>query len=185
VAEGGGPRGPVKVLPEHYALIASVGDQQFVWTLTETARGHLTGTYDLPIPPPATRGRVELARAPLTGSDNTWGTIASWDLHLESLSAASGREYVVLERVVRAQPRLPGSAQLFSDGYQITVRAQSGVVRGEVKIDLVVGGGRKALTPVAVRHLPAPRGVYNFCRWDFGPMALRPRPGTDEANCGG
>jgi hypothetical protein len=194
------PRMPADLesVGDHYMAVAFIGPFQYLWKLNYVDARHLTGTFELPVPPPATRGTIELAQVWSTVSHDAWSTVASWDLHLESVSAASGREYVVLDRTIRARPRETDSARPVKNGYQIKVRAESGVMGGRIKIDVTLGSGRNQLvgddgifgwpTLAAVRsasrHVPAPRGVYNFCRWDFGPMSLAPAPGTDEANCG-
>jgi hypothetical protein len=190
--------GTVVAATDHYIAVASIGRFQYLWKLHYVDARHLTGTFDLPVPPPATRGTIELAQVWSTVSHDAWSTLASWDLHLESVSAASGREYVVLDRTVRGRPREIDRPLPVKNGYQIRVRAESGVMGGRIKIDVILASGRHtlvgddgifgwptvALIPVDLAHVPAPRGVYNFCRWDVAPMALAPRPGTDEANCG-
>ncbi|MEO6350033.1 MAG: hypothetical protein ABIP53_05215 [Candidatus Limnocylindrales bacterium] len=160
-------------LADRFLAIATVGDYQFLWNLVEVDDHHLTGVFNIEIPPPATRGRIELAQVWSTVSHDAWNALASWELNLESLSAASGREYVVLDRVIRARPHAVDQPLPIKNGYQIKVRAQSGAVRGQVTIDVFLGSGRSNLVgddgifgwpSVALMHMlskrvPAPRGV--------------------------
>jgi hypothetical protein len=196
---GGGTSADVDLSRGDYAVVAKLAEREFSSRLARSARGGLTATLKIPIPPPATDGTVELVRIWSTVSHDAWAPIASWPLRREALSAASGREYVVLGWTISGRP-IPARSNIpIVNGFRITIRAQSGIARGILNVEIdkesprhqlvgddgIFGWPSVALLQSRSRHVPAPRGVYNFCRWDIGPMALPPRPGTDESNCGG
>jgi len=164
--------------------------------------GHLSGSFQMPIPPPATEGTLELeqvwrtvAQAWRTPSHDAWATLATWDLRLESLSAASGREYVVLDRVMPARA-VRDVSLLVARGYRITVRAQSGVPLGTVTVDVQVAAGRQLVGndgifgwPVIAQIARASSDgpdVRSDCFWNGPPPPSRrpPLPTYDETSCG-
>jgi hypothetical protein len=131
------------------SLIATIGGRQFMTWLRPTDQGHLSGTFGIPIPPPATDGKLKLEQVWRTveqawrsPSHRAWATLSTWDLRLESLSAASGREYIVLDRTIPARTAR-GVSLLVSRGYRIIVRAQSGTPRGLMTVDIQIAPGHQ------------------------------------------
>jgi hypothetical protein len=194
------PPAAASIESDDLSIVATIGNRQFMTWLRPAGPGHLSGTLHVPVPPPATEGTVELeqvwrtvAQMWRTPSHEAWTTLGTWDLRLESLSPASGREYVVLDRTVPGRPTVRDVSQLVTRGYRITIRAQSGVPRSPMIVDVQIAGGHQLVGddglfgwPVVQIHAQAvPRtGLpYNVCPWDVGPASRRPRPSTDEANC--
>jgi len=156
----------------------------------------------MPFPPPATEGTLELeqvwrtvAQTWRTPSHDAWATLATWDLHLESLSASSEREYVLLDRIMPARPTVRDLSMLVTGGYRITVRAHSGVPLGVVTVDVHMAAGRQLEGnagifgwPV-VAHLASNTSespvVINGCHWKGRPPPSRrpPWPTYDETSC--
>ena len=132
------------------SMVATLGRRQFMTWLRPVKPGHLSGSFEMPIPPPATQGTLEfeqvwrtVAEVWRTPSHDAWATLAKWDLRLESLSAASGREYVVFDRVMPARPMVRDVSLLVARGYRITVRARSGNGRGLITIDVHLAAGNQ------------------------------------------
>jgi len=130
------------------SVVATIGRRQFMAWLRPAGPGHLSGTFRLPIPPPATAGTLELeqvwrtvAQAWRTPSHDAWATLGTWDLHLETISDRGEREYVLLDRFVPAQPMVRDLSLLVTHGYRITVRAHSGAPLGLVTVDIQIVGG--------------------------------------------
>lgn len=188
--------GAAFVATDHYSVVATIGNRQFITMLEQTEEGRLSGILSVPIPPPATNGTLELAQVWSTVSHDAFLTLAKWDLRLESLSAASGREYLVLDRSVPARRTLRNVPAPVTSGYTITVRAQSGIYRGLLSVDIRVGPNRQLVgddgifgsSVVAQLPMPTPEGprVTNGCHWHGRPPPSRrpPWPTYDETSCG-
>ena len=185
------------------SIVATLGNRQFMTWLRPLKQGHLSGTFRMPIPVPAKEGTLELEQVWRTveqvwrtPSHDAWTTLATWDLSLESLSAAGGREYVVLDRTMPARPNVRDVTLLVARGYRITVRAQSGIPRGLITIDIQMAAGRQLVGNDGIFGWPvvaqlarptseAPR-VVNGCHWNGRPPPSRrpPLPTYDETSCG-
>lgn len=193
------PRG-ASIEADDLSIVATIGNRQFMTWLRPAEHGHLSGTFRLPIPPPATEGTLELARVWRTvaqiwrtASHDAWATVSTWDLRLESLSAASGRQYLVLDQAMPARPSLRDISPLLTRGYRITVRAKSGVPSGLMSVDIQIAAGHQlegndgifgwpVVGQIQRQTIPRGRGLYNRCRWDVSPMSGTPRSG-DESGC--
>lgn len=106
-------------------------------------------------------------------------TFDSWNVALKPLRRSRGGQVTLL--VAHVPPRLtrlngPGPT---ADGYTFTVLGWRDGSRLTLMMDLVWPVGYQAVTYSGPRD-PA---LYNRCRWDVGPLAAPPRPGTNEADC--
>lgn len=196
------PTAEASIERDDLSIVAKIGRRQFLTWLRPVKHGHLSGSFRMPFPPPATEGTLELEQVWRTveqawkkPSHDAWATLATWDLHLESLSAASEREYVVLDRIVPARPTVEDLSMLVTRGYRITVRAHSGVPHGVVTVDVEMAAGRRlegndgifGWPVVAQLALPLAEipSVVNGCHWNGRPPPSRrpPWPTYDETSC--
>ncbi|MEX2546616.1 MAG: hypothetical protein WD830_02360 [Chloroflexota bacterium] len=178
-----------------FGVYVVLGDSQFITILAEFEPGHLTGRLRVPIPPPATQGTFVFQQFSAPSAPGRPVHVAQWPLRVASLVAASGREYVVLDETMPARRTLLYAPRPVLRGFHVTVRAQSGVVYGELTIDIQIGPNQRIIGddgiygwPVVAQlrrpQIERARGLYNRCRWGISPISAPPRPGTDEANCG-
>jgi hypothetical protein len=186
---------------EVFGVFAVLGDNQYIAILAEPDDGHLTGSMRVPIPPPATQGTFVFQQLSAPSARGQPVMVGRWPLRVESLVAASGREFVVVNESEPPRRTLLNAPRPVLRGYHIEVRAQSGVISGEITIDIRLGPNQRiigddgiygwptvALIPVdepiaVIASYPRERGRYNYCRWDLSPLSAPPRPGTDEADC--
>ena len=184
---------------DYYVVQAAFELRTFTTLFTETAPGTFIAELSIPIPPPATRGELRLLGLQETAPGTTI-SIGAWPLLLESLNAASGREYVVLDRRVVARPRLLNQPLPVLRGYRLTAAAEGGLGTGlgTLTVEIEMGPNGRIIgddgifgwptvaqlprTPTLSRGLRE-RGAYNYCRWDIGVLAARPRFGNDESDC--
>ena len=133
------------------SVVATIGGHQYLAWLRPTKNGQLSGTFRLPIPPPATSGTLELEQVWRTVAEvyrsptrDPWATLDTWDLRLDSLLAVSGDDHVVLDQTVPARPDARDVSLLINTGYRIVVRAQTGRRRSVVTVEVGVGAGPSA-----------------------------------------
>jgi hypothetical protein len=124
---------------DRYSVVATIGHKQYIAVVIQIDQSHMSAKFAVPIPPPATDGTLELDQVWSTVSHDAWLKLAKWDLRLESLSAASGREYIVLDQSVPARRTLRNVPPPVTNGYKITVTAQSGTPSALLRVDIRVG----------------------------------------------
>ena len=191
-----GTAGSASATRDYYLVQVAFESRTFTNITNEASPGHFQAELSIPIPPPATsatlRLLVLLATAPAVPVE-----IAAWELPLQSLNAASGREYLVLDRRVAARRLLLNQPLPVLRGYRLTATAESGVVSGMIRVEMTMGPNGRILGDdgifgwPTVAQIPSPatsqrpreRGAYNYCRWDVGVLAARPKFGQDESDC--
>jgi hypothetical protein len=167
---------PPVIIPETYAVRALIGDRTHIGVLEELEPGQLFTSVRVEVP---SRGDpATLAIDQLWVNSLLPPRIGEWRLPLRPLRAAGGDRRIVLDEVMSARPDLSDVPPIVRSGYSLTVYWENKLLFGLVSIEVRRGG--PSPQPGSIGH---ERGRYNYCRWDIGPLAAPPRPGTDEADC--
>ena len=126
-----------------FGAFAELGNVQYITILAEDEPGHLTGKLRVPIPMPATEGVFYFQQFSGPGARGRPVKISQWPMRVEGLVAASGRSYTVVDQTFPARRTLHSAPRPVLRGFHIKVDAQSGVMFGELTIDVRIGPNQR------------------------------------------
>jgi hypothetical protein len=184
-------RGPEEV----YGVYAQIGDVQYITILSEPEPGHLFGRLRVPLPLTETDGTFVFQQFASREVRGQPVAIADWPINVDALAADSPL-FLAVNATLPPRRTIQNAPRPVERGYHLTVTGQRRGEQGELTINVSIGPNRQLqgndgiLGWAVVSQLRKPkvdrtRGRYNYCRWDVGAMAARPKPGTDESDCQG